>query len=691
MASLSENITALRNEFIKEAGHAPKLFKDLAKVEHYIAESYKTRSFIELIQNADDAESTMFGVHGFNDGLIVANNGRPFSTDDIEALCRSGSSNKARGGKTIGYRGIGFKSVVNLAKRICIFSADAAFYFDKNETKKLLPHAADVPLVRIPHPLEDTDDNMVLPQIQQLQKKYQYTTFFVFLEINKRLAEEEISGFDKSSLLFLNHLRQVNLAFGNTMRTIYLEPTLNGENPVIRLSEDGPSDEWEILRSKNDPKDVIALKRRDTEIVPAEYEESVIHSFTPTVEFAGAYFKINGDYSTDPSRKNVDMDEFSERSFRNAVAILVDSIIAILEQRTAKKGFFRPFLNTTGREGSKFRGLIFKAISTALNQRKLFIDGKTLDFFSIRLRPDWINYEDYERLCGSDLTALSKALVTLYPELPMFLEQIGVKKLYLEEMLKQVNSASPSPTGAGQLSVKLINQYRYDLNSVKVEQIKDLKLFPVKDKLVSAREVTSIDDVNKDFTDYVIKNVDKQDLKPFFSKLNIPIDSKLNADQCSKVPANGPSSGLPKRQAASKSFFKAEPNIKKWRSAEKNAEEYFKAIDGVLSVSDVSNANMGYDLELMTETGNRLYVEVKSVSSFSEPIKITNNEYSSAHNYGTSYYLAVVINDEPFQIMIIPDPIRHLPFQKQIERWSWFCNAYKENLKEVNQLFFRNK
>ncbi|MGC2061869.1 MAG: hypothetical protein WA610_02755, partial [Thermodesulfovibrionales bacterium] len=388
MSTLSENILSLRTEFIQEASNAPKLFKDLAKVEHYIAESYKTRSFIELIQNADDAEATVFGVHGFDKGLIVANNGRPFSTDDIEALCRSGSSNKARGGKTIGYRGIGFKSVVNLAKRIYIFSADAAFYFDKNATKKLLPHVSDVPLVRIPHPFEDADDEMVLPEIQKLRKNCQYTTFFVFLEINKRLAQEEISGFDKSSLLFLNHLKQVNLAFGNTMRTIHLEPTLDGENPVIRLSEAGTSDEWEILRSKNDPKDVIAFKRRDHEIVAAEYEEAVIHSFTPTVEFAGAYFKINGDYSTDPSRKNVDMDDFSERSLRNVVTLLVDTIIQILEQRTVKKGFFRPFLNTTGREGSKFRGLIFKAVSAALNQRTLSINGKTVDYSSIRIRPD---------------------------------------------------------------------------------------------------------------------------------------------------------------------------------------------------------------------------------------------------------------------------------------------------------------
>jgi hypothetical protein len=689
MPELIQSIDSLRNEFIQEANNAPKLFKDLAKVEQYIAESYKTRSFVELLQNADDAEATEFGVHGFDGGLIVANNGRPFTISDVEALCRSGSSNKTRGGKTIGYRGIGFKSVVNLAKRIYIFSGEFAFYFDKKTTKKLLTQIPDVPLVRIPHTFDDNYDEKILDEVEKLRQHHQYTTLFVFLDINKRLTEEELSSFDRSSLLFLNNLRKVNLVFGKTARTILIEPHLDGQNPVIKIREDNKGDEWEILRSKNDPKDIVAFKRLDNQIIAAEYEESVIHSFTPTVEFSGAYLKINGDYSTDPSRKNIDMDEFSEKSLRNAVSLLVNAVVEILEKRTIKKGFFMPFLSATGREGSKFRRLIFKAIAAELNKKTLNINGKDIAFSSIRLRPDWINYEDYEKLCHSELTYLSKELVMIYPELPLFLEQMGIKKLYLEETLKRVNETPPSPSGAGQIGVKVINQYRYDLSKERVEQIKDLKIFPVKNKLVSAREIKSVDEVNKDFTQYVVNNVDKHDLKPFFSKLNIPIESVLNNGP-SETKENENNADAVQHQgtgeAKSKSFFKASPNIQKWRSAEKNAQEYFQAIDGVVNVSDVSNANMGYDLEVLLSNGKRLYIEIKSVSSFSEPIKITNNEYSSAHSYGGSYCLAIVINDEPFQVRLIPDPIKNLSFEKQIERWSWFCDSYRTNLKNVEEM-----
>ncbi len=687
MVTSSGMLNSLITDFIQEANNAPKLFRDLAKVEQYIAESYKTRSFIELIQNADDAKSTAFGVYGFDDGLIVANNGHLFTIEDVEALCRSGSSNKFRGGNTIGYRGIGFKSVVNLSKRIYVFSGQFAFCFDKNTTLKLLPNIHDVPLIRIPHLLEAENDDVLLKAVNEVRRKHEYTTLFVFMEINKRIAEEELSEFDKSSLLFLKSIKKVDIELENIKRSIIIEKDLFNNQSVVRLKEADHIDEWKILPSRNDQRDIVALKRIEESIIPASLTESVIHSFTPTVEFAGAYIKINGDYTTDPSRKNIDMDEISQKSFNNAISVIVETIVGILEGKVVEKGFFTPFVNVTGGEGSKFRGMLFKAISNKLAKKTLKnFNGKPSKFSSIRLRPDWLNYEDYEKLYHSDLACLSKDLVTQYPEMPLFLEQLGIKKLYLEETIQKVNSTKLSTTGAGQIGVKIINQYRYDLTDEKIKKIKDLKIFPVKGELVSAKEVTSIDEVSKEFSDYIFNNVDKSDIKPFFSKLNVIVNDVVPKDDKNK---ENPSASAIQRskETISKSFFKTSPNIQKWRSAEKNALEYFKSLNCVLSATDVSNANMGYDLEVLLTNGKKIYVEIKSVTSFSEPIKITNNEYSSAHSYGGTYYLAIVINDEPFQIKLIPDPIKTLSFEKQIERWSWFCNSYKEALEKIEELF----
>ncbi len=125
--------------------------------------------------------------------------------------------------------------------------------------------------------------------------------------------------------------------------------------------------------------------------------------------------------------------------------------------------------------------------------------------------------------------------------------------------------------------------------------------------------------------------------------------------------------------------------LTRWRSAEKNAEEYFRSLAEVLTVSDVSVANMGYDLEVVYHNGKRLYIEVKSVKSFAEPIKITNNEYASAHKYGPAYLLAIVINGDEFALKVVADPVRTLVFEKQIERWSWLCESYSDQLQPMSR------
>ena len=107
----------IRRSLLGEARLSPKLLSDLAGLENYVAESYDSRSFIELLQNADDAGSSNFLVKRFQQYLIIANNGHVFSKSDLEAICRSAASTKQRG-NSIGYRGIGFKSVVGLAQEV---------------------------------------------------------------------------------------------------------------------------------------------------------------------------------------------------------------------------------------------------------------------------------------------------------------------------------------------------------------------------------------------------------------------------------------------------------------------------------------------------------------------------------------------------------------------------------------------
>ena len=55
-------ISEISASFIKEAMASPRMLEDLAAMERYMSESYDGRTFVELLQNADDANSTQVKV-----------------------------------------------------------------------------------------------------------------------------------------------------------------------------------------------------------------------------------------------------------------------------------------------------------------------------------------------------------------------------------------------------------------------------------------------------------------------------------------------------------------------------------------------------------------------------------------------------------------------------------------------------
>ena len=73
---MNKDIAELRKSLIIEAKNSPILLSDLAGLEAYVSESYNCRSFIELLQNADDAGANSFFVKRVKEYIIVANNGR---------------------------------------------------------------------------------------------------------------------------------------------------------------------------------------------------------------------------------------------------------------------------------------------------------------------------------------------------------------------------------------------------------------------------------------------------------------------------------------------------------------------------------------------------------------------------------------------------------------------------------------
>ena len=99
--------------------------------------STATRFVYELIQNADDAsyaDGVNICIKLVGDFLVISHTGMPFNERDLNGICAVNNGTKKKTGKTIGYKGIGFKSVFTQNKARVFIRSDSTF-FEFNKVK----------------------------------------------------------------------------------------------------------------------------------------------------------------------------------------------------------------------------------------------------------------------------------------------------------------------------------------------------------------------------------------------------------------------------------------------------------------------------------------------------------------------------------------------------------------------------
>src|SRR6266498_1501054 len=98
-----------------------QLFKQIQSPRHVLS---------ELLQNADDAGATEAAVRIEDHVFIFEHNGEDFTKEHFASLCRFGYSNK-RALHTIGFRGMGFKSIFSLGGEVRLFTPTLSVAFRK--------------------------------------------------------------------------------------------------------------------------------------------------------------------------------------------------------------------------------------------------------------------------------------------------------------------------------------------------------------------------------------------------------------------------------------------------------------------------------------------------------------------------------------------------------------------------------
>ncbi|MBF0192767.1 MAG: DUF3883 domain-containing protein, partial [Magnetococcales bacterium] len=120
---------------------------------------------------------------------------------------------------------------------------------------------------------------------------------------------------------------------------------------------------------------------------------------------------------------------------------------------------------------------------------------------------------------------------------------------------------------------------------------------------------------------------------------------------------------------------------KRWRATELLVMDALNS-DG-FNLFDVSKANLGYDLEGTSPSGQKIYMEVKSITMPGEKIRLTNNEVALSRELGDDYILAIAHTAQNgIDIQLTRSPLNSMKVNRQCTQWIWEVESYEFNPKQ---------
>lgn len=678
---MKKELSILRNSLITEAKSSPMLLSDLAGLEAYVSESYNSRSFIELLQNADDAKATKFYVKRSGDYLFVANNGRPFNIKDLESLCRSASSNKVRG-TTIGYRGIGFKSVVSFAKEVHLISGDFEITFSKELSKQIVPQAPKVPLIRIPHELEKSVKDELADEIRKMQNEG-FNTIFIFSGVLANQIDEEYTSFADTTLLFLNSIQVIKIHLTKIVTANIAIIEKNERGRFLRVSTTEAISNWFVC---SDSTCSIAFSMNKDKVERLTKSEAIIHAFLPTEDSCGLGVVVNGDFSTDPSRRHLIMDDTTIKVISNLTHLYASLLkYALANKDRNMVDALMPYFDW------KLIQLMKQSFEKEFAIRIKNAFGKELS--NVRLAPSWLNTEDFSKIMSASNLPYIAPECSDVPGLSDLLKFLGNKPEDVGSLIVKADNAQISVLGCAQI---LTAGMKETLMNHRLSSLTTTALVMSNGGLCSLKEINDEEgEIDESFIKLMEDNgMSKNDISQFLKKTGLSnindllfdeddddfydkeddYDDLYDDDDKSDNPTSV-SQWFNDASSSSKSIVNNE-GVQKWRSAEDNTLAALNA--NGFRLKDVSKQNLGFDLEGSDPNGKTIYIEVKSIDYVGQKFRMTNNEFAAAQYKPSNYYIALVYqNKDTFEISLIKDPINRLNLTRQVVQWVWECSDYE--------------
>ncbi len=350
-------VEVIRSEV--ESSRGSRIWMDYVNALRLISQVVFTRSsgfVLEFIQNAEDAGQ---GLSGKGEIFISVNrrrlrfvhNGRPFDESNLGAICGIRSSKKPERG-TLGYLGIGFKSVFKVANCVEVYSNGYRFKFDRNHPE-WSGHATDTPWHVIPIWLDQPSEPV----------EAEKTTFIIQFRNEEARAHlmEGLKAIHADLYLFLKWIKNISIkdeVSGETWRVEDLGSTSDG---ITTIKQNGEQHRFKFFR-----REVTVPEHVKSDQLTQEYRANVtkreiaiafamdgegnldpspstamyggVYSFLPLGESkSGARFPIQADFLVQPGRDSINAEALWNHWLLEEVASLCQEAIQYFQQHEVWK------------------------------------------------------------------------------------------------------------------------------------------------------------------------------------------------------------------------------------------------------------------------------------------------------------------------------------------------------------------
>ena len=329
LASLTADVEAGRRD------HVLKSLDERGAAQELIRQQYSGRYPFELLQNANDAAADA-GREGrvrfvlTDSALLVADNGTGFGPEQVRAICGLARSSKDPR-KSVGYKGLGFKSVGEVTNRPQISSSGVAFEFDEHRVREAVSLIAGdlttrqrLPVYAFPFFLDAdrTDDGGLVARLHQ-------DGFTTVLRLpfrpgvdREHVAAHLVDNLVPRLLLFLGSMAELELAGSEGDFVASVARSDLEECQEVLLQHDDEIEHWLVFRDEIavDPEVVAPLGDAWSVVEAVHVAVAVpldaagrpdastshpLHVYFPTEERTGFPFVVQGDFALQLDRRQV--------------------------------------------------------------------------------------------------------------------------------------------------------------------------------------------------------------------------------------------------------------------------------------------------------------------------------------------------------------------------------------------------